>query len=323
MSIGRRFRIAALVGLLPVAIIIVNLAIRGNDLVVEAWHVPVIMGLYWGLTTVLAFGVISLGAWLAPGAIARWNLLREGHPDWPRPDEFRTEIDAVTGLPVVTWIEGWQTAPRRCFIQEDVRTGELLFACTDPRPASWRERAVSWHGYAVLSAAVAIPLMALLVRAQTYHYGEEMPPLLVFLGVLMLELVVVAIVLGVKALHRRCMLASGHSSDQCRTLGAPWAALEGFLLSDEATLYGAARQSRDGGRNNRVLLAVFGLAAPRFEVSNHRWSADTMAELNRVLNLEFIAKRAAHIARYSSLRGRTDTDKHDGAQVGGVPQRLA
>ncbi|MEQ1716178.1 MAG: hypothetical protein ABL907_09370 [Hyphomicrobium sp.] len=323
MGIGRRLRIASLVGLLPVAIIIVNLAMRGKDLVGEAWHVPAIMMLYWGVTTFLAFGVISLGAWLAPGAIARWSLLLEGHPDWPRPDEFRTEIDAVTGLPAVNWIEGWQTAPRRCFIHEDVRTGELLFACTDPRPAAWWEPAVRWHGYAVLAAAVAVPIMALLMRAQTYRYGEEMPPLLVFLGVLMLELVVVAIVLGIKGLHRRWMLAIGHGFDEGRTLVAPWAALEGFLLSDEATLYGAARQNRDSGRNNRVLLAVFGLAAPRFEVSNHSWSADTMAELNRVLNLEFIAKRAEHIARYLSHRDGRDGDPHRGAQDEGVPQRLA
>lgn len=323
MGIGRRLWIAALVGLLPVATITVNLAVRGKDLVGEVWHVPVIMGLYWGVTASLAFGVISLGAWIAPGVMARWNLLLEGHPDWPRPDEFRTEIDAATGLPVVTWIEGLQTAPRRCFIHEDVRNGELLFACTDPRPAAWREPAARWHGYAVLAAAVAIPIMALLVRAQTYRYGEEMPPLLVFLGVLMLELIVLAIMLGIKGLHRRWMLASGHGSDQGRTLGAPWAALEGFLLSDEASLYGVARHSRDGGRNNRVLLAVFGLAAPRFEVSNHRWSADTMAELNRLLNLEFIGRRAEHIARYSSLRDGREGDPHRGAQDGGVPQRLA
>lgn len=323
MSIGRRFRIAAMVGLLPVAIIIVNLAIRGRNLVGETWHVPAIMGLYWGVTTVLAYGVICAGAWIAPGVMARWNLLREGHPDWPRPDEFRTEIDAVTGLPVVTWIEGWQTAPRRCFIHEDVRTGELLFACTDPRPAAWRGPAVRWHGYAALAAAVVIPLMALLVRAQSYRFGEEMPPLLVFLGVLMLELVIMAIWLGVKGLHRRWTLASGHVSDEGRTLGAPWAALEGFLLSDEATLYRAARQNKNSGRNNRVLLAVFGLAAPRFEVSNYGWSADTMAELNRLLNFEFIAKRAEYIAQYSLLRNRPDSDGYDGAQAGGVPQRLA
>lgn len=323
MTNRRAFGIAALVGLLPIVVIVINLAARWADFVAELWHIPLVMGLYWSVTTALAFVVLRVAGGVAPHLMSRLALLLTGHPDWPRPGEFRVRSDPETGLPIVEWCEEWQTAPRRCFVHQDVGTGELLFACQDPRPSAWSRPTASWSAYAILATCAAVPLLAMALRTQSYRYGEEMPPLLVFLGMLMLELVALAIALGTKAVHRRWQLVKGQAPSDGRTLAGPWLALEGFLLSDEKALYGKAARDKDGRElpTNRVLLAVFGLTVPRFEVSNYRWSADTMSELNRVLNLEFIAKRAEHVARLN-IGESVLSPKAEQKPGSDIPQRL-
>lgn len=323
MTRARSMRLAALAGLVPVILIGINLAVRGLGIADRWWHVPLVMMLFWAGTALVAFLVLRCWAAFGPGGVSALARLQAGHPDWPHRDEFRVRYHPDTGLPEVDWQEGWHVAPRRCLVKEDAGTGELLFICVDPRPAGWMVDPGWWTWCWVMAAALALPLLAMLIRLQSYRYGDDTPPLMVFMGVMFFEMLGLMIYVLVLMARRRWRLVMGKPVEAGRIFSGPWLALEGFLMSDERMLYGKGERDKDGRElpTNRVLLAVFGLAAPRFEVSNYRWSAETMTELNRVLNLEFVAKRAEHVARFSARTGMSEAKTSVGT-ASDIPQQL-
>lgn len=281
-------RWAALIGLAIPAFVLSNAFGRA--------HVQELNLLLLALVTLIGWVMATGIVWCVLGVVRSVLRLAAPHPDWPARGEFRVRHDAA-GLPIVEWLEHALHPPRRVWIERDPQTGEFLF-CTRDWLGHIEEP--GWIKTALMMAVMAaLPIAAMLLRWRDYRYGDELPPMMAFMAVLMLEVMALLVYVAVCAVRQRMALLAGGGNTHGATRRAPWAALQGFLMSDERALYGKGGKDASGRDlpTNAVLLAEFGIAAQRFEVSNYNWSVNAMAELARVLTLEFIARRSEYVAR--------------------------
>lgn len=201
------------------------------------------------------------------------------------------------GLPVVHWVEGsWaQRFYRTSFIERDAQSGEMAFVheCVDELSGLL--------GIAVGIAAgigtiiVAGLVLIVIANALQLRAGTAFD---VVTAVLYLSGIGAGIIVGRKA--KAWFAAKGYGRTVHRD-AAPWAALEGFTVTDDQTYFGKARQ-KDGKpvQPQPVVLAYFGPSTSPVCVSYDNWAQSMIGEIHRTLTHEFIARRGDHLDRVAA-----------------------
>lgn len=234
------------------------------------------------------------------------SLNIEDKSGWPEKGEVRVSHDPDTGLPIIEWLEYQLSSPQACFAAPDAQ-GVPQFIVCDAGSARMMENRhtrpgldVRSHVLLICVAFCVLPLVMAYHRSLSYRFGDDTPPLMVFLGVFFLQAILVAIGVFAYGVWRAIQMRRGAKVPIAETFSSrPWSQLQGFRISDERAEYGHIERDKEGRevQPSSMLMADFGNAAPPMVVTGYNWALNMTEELRRVLTHEFIDRREEYLSR--------------------------
>lgn len=228
----------------------------------------------------------------------------EDKSGWPVQRQFRVQHDE-NGLPAVDWLEHQLTSPQACFASVGENGIPMFVACDvgSVRRSRWKSASPGFWGVLAIAAFFALPAIAMFLRTQDYRYGDDTPPMMVFVSVMFMQIFIAFAGFLLFALWRLIKMKRGSATPATEEFtSAPWAQLQAFIVTNERAMSGVAEKDENGKdiEPSPVLLAHFGGDRGPIVVTAYHWSPAAMEQLHGILTREFIDRRADYLERMNS-----------------------